>query len=160
MRSATRWGRCPPATTFSYGQRNECADLSELLRFLNTTLSHLTADIANSLLLGYNRFAASSGRSMVSAVSEVSGLTLIIPGTRSGWRHFPHMYFKRILNHRRRYPLLSAPSVSDTFPYNINKKQDVKVLVLCQSFSILLLYPGRGCRRSLLIPDAFWVTRR
>ncbi len=31
MRIATRWGRCPPATTFSYGQRSECADLSELL---------------------------------------------------------------------------------------------------------------------------------
>ena len=32
MRIATRWGRCPLATTFLYGQRSECADLSELLR--------------------------------------------------------------------------------------------------------------------------------
>ena len=34
----------------------------------------------------YNKEVASSGRSAVSPVSEVSGLTLIIPGTRSGWR--------------------------------------------------------------------------
>ena len=33
MRIATRWGRCPPATTFSHGQRSECADLSEPMSF-------------------------------------------------------------------------------------------------------------------------------
>ncbi len=31
MKIAARWGRCPPTTTFSYGQRSERADLSELL---------------------------------------------------------------------------------------------------------------------------------
>lgn len=33
----------------------------------------------------YNESVTSSGRSAVSAVSEVSGLTLNIPGTHSGW---------------------------------------------------------------------------
>ena len=60
MRIATRWGRCPPTTTFSHGQRSECADLSELLPLQNLP-SRKNFEIFLLFSHGYNKIDLRSG---------------------------------------------------------------------------------------------------
>ena len=56
------------------------------------------------------------------AVSEVSGLTLIIPGTRSGWRHFLfRLLFVRIITFH--YISLTSIDLRATSWYILNRSE-------------------------------------